>query len=322
MTGRLAASMMLVWASGSAGADLPVTLPPQAEATGQIDDSPGRYGVASEIWTGAEVPFAEINGTRRRMAFRMPDHPGALADLIAAVSDTLDAAGFEILLSCTDRTCGGFDFRQRLDVLPLPEMYVDLGSFRYVSGRQVLDDGTENLIALLGSASGDVLFLQIDFLEPLPVAPQEPAMPAVSEVATDPAPDTVFPESDTSDLADVFAETGEFVLEDLTFPSGARALSAGNFASLAVLATYLTQTPDARIALVGHTDSTGSLAGNVAVSRARARSVADRLVQEHGVARDRLIVEGVGYLAPRADNRTEAGRARNRRVVAVLVPSS
>ena len=70
---------------------------------------------------------------------------------------------------------------------------------------------------------------------------------------------------------------------------------------------------------MGHSDAVGSLEANIALSRARARSVAGRLVDTHGVARGQLRAEGAGYLAPRASNATEDGRALNRRVEVVVL---
>jgi OOP family OmpA-OmpF porin len=72
------------------------------------------------------------------------------------------------------------------------------------------------------------------------------------------------------------------------------------------------------VALVGHTDALGSLAGNTDLSRARAVSVRERLIAEYAVPAAQLTAEGVGYLAPRATNQTEDGRARNRRVEAIV----
>jgi OOP family OmpA-OmpF porin len=76
-----------------------------------------------------------------------------------------------------------------------------------------------------------------------------------------------------------------------------------------------------RVALVGHTDATGSLDANIALSRKRAASVKDRLVRAYGIAVSRLDAEGMGYLAPIASNLTQAGRDANRRVEAVLLPN-
>ncbi|MDH5305387.1 MAG: OmpA family protein, partial [Gammaproteobacteria bacterium] len=68
-----------------------------------------------------------------------------------------------------------------------------------------------------------------------------------------------------------------------------------------------------RIAVIGHSDATGSADGNLQISRARAAAVAAAL-QLRGVARDRLIVEGRGATQPIASNDTVAGRERNRRI--------
>ncbi|MFC6587568.1 OmpA family protein [Sulfitobacter pacificus] len=55
------------------------------------------------------------------------------------------------------------------------------------------------------------------------------------------------------------------------------------------------------------------------MSRARARSVRQRLIDGYGVSAARLDAEGMGYLAPVASNIDEAGREQNRRVEVVLL---
>ena len=70
--------------------------------------------------------------------------------------------------------------------------------------------------------------------------------------------------------------------------------------------------------LVGHTDMTGALDANIALSRRRAEAVRERLLRDHGLNRDRIDAQGAGWLAPRASNATKAGRAANRRVEVVV----
>ena len=77
--------------------------------------------------------------------------------------------------------------------------------------------------------------------------------------------------------------------------------------------------PDMRIALVGHTDTVGSLDGNIALSVSRARSVRQRLIDAYGIAPERLQSQGMGFLAPYTSNTTEEGREANRRVEAVVL---
>lgn len=71
--------------------------------------------------------------------------------------------------------------------------------------------------------------------------------------------------------------------------------------------------PNARLTIVGHTDSTGSEATNNPLSLERARSVRDYL-SARGVQPANIDVSGRGEREPIADNSSEAGRARNRRV--------
>ena len=82
---------------------------------------------------------------------------------------------------------------------------------------------------------------------------------------------------------------------------------------LTSFATSLRDDPVSSLSFVGHTDSTGSDSTNDPLSVARARSVRDFLV-DRGVGSNRISVAGRGEREPVADNGTDAGRARNRRV--------
>ena len=84
------------------------------------------------------------------------------------------------------------------------------------------------------------------------------------------------------------------------------------------MAAWLKAHPDLRVTLVGHTDATGTLAGNVALSRQRAAAVRDWLIRHFGTDAAQLDAQGAGYLAPRASNQTAEGRQKNRRVEVML----
>jgi outer membrane protein OmpA-like peptidoglycan-associated protein len=68
-----------------------------------------------------------------------------------------------------------------------------------------------------------------------------------------------------------------------------------------------------KVAVDGHTDSTGSTTANQTLSEARAKAVVDYLVA-HGVAQSRITSTGFGGAKPVASNATEEGRAKNRRI--------
>ena len=100
---------------------------------------------------------------------------------------------------------------------------------------------------------------------------------------------------------------------DISFDTGSYALKPQLRAVLDPFANSLREDPAARIAIVGHTDNTGSDAVNIPLSVERAQSVRDYLVAR-GVSASRVETSGRGTREPMADNSTDSGRAKNRRV--------
>jgi OOP family OmpA-OmpF porin len=107
---------------------------------------------------------------------------------------------------------------------------------------------------------------------------------------------------------------GSITLEGVTFEYKSAQLSADSRTILGGIGDNLKKYPRLRIELQGHTDSAGGDAYNLALSQRRAESVRDYLI-ERGVVADRLTARGYGEAQPIESNDTEAGRARNRRVV-------
>ncbi len=83
--------------------------------------------------------------------------------------------------------------------------------------------------------------------------------------------------------------------------------------------TVFAGNPTVKIEVQGHTDSIGSEAYNLKLSNARANSVKDYLVTNHRISPDRLMARGYGESRSIDSNKTEAGRARNRRVEFVVM---
>jgi outer membrane protein OmpA-like peptidoglycan-associated protein len=100
---------------------------------------------------------------------------------------------------------------------------------------------------------------------------------------------------------------------DISFDTGSAAIKPQLRSVLDPFANSLRDDPSARLMIVGHTDNTGSDAVNNPLSVERAHSVRDYLVTR-GVAASRVETAGRGEREPIADNATEAGRAKNRRV--------
>ena len=77
--------------------------------------------------------------------------------------------------------------------------------------------------------------------------------------------------------------------------------------------TVMKDKPSMKVSVEGHTDSIGSDAYNLKLSERRAQAVRDYMVSQ-GIDAARIRVKGWGKTKPIASNKTEAGRAENRRV--------
>jgi outer membrane protein OmpA-like peptidoglycan-associated protein len=100
---------------------------------------------------------------------------------------------------------------------------------------------------------------------------------------------------------------------DISFDTNSYAIKPQLRGVLDPFANSLRDDPNTRLAVIGHTDSTGSDAINNPLSVERAQSVRDYLAAR-GVAAQRIETAGRGSREPVADNATDAGRAKNRRV--------
>ncbi|MBE0454951.1 OmpA family protein [Roseovarius autotrophicus] len=301
MRGRLAVLLFAVVATGALAQDLP--LADGAERTAEVIREADTIHLPSGPFAGGAVPRLRLDGRITSRAWRIPERGQGTLARLAPLREALEKTGWEVVFDCAAEGCGGFDFRFATPVLPAPAMFVNLFDYRYLLARR-----SEEHAMLFVSRAGERAYVQLTHVGPAGTG----APPAVSE----PEPGSA-PEAD--DLAARLRAHGHVMLAGLDFASGAAALGPGPHADLAALARFLAETPDARIALVGHTDSVGGLEPNIALSQARAEAVRARLIQDHGTDAARIEARGVGYLAPIASNATPEGREANRRVEVVLL---
>ena len=110
-------------------------------------------------------------------------------------------------------------------------------------------------------------------------------------------------------------KTGEkFEVENIYFEFNKYDLKPNSFPELNELVEHLKNNPGKMVEIAGHTDSIGSEKYNMELSQKRAQSVVDYLIDK-GINADRIVAKGYGETRAVADNTTEEGRARNRRVV-------
>lgn len=254
-------------------------------------------------WARDQLPAITLEGPVSETAWRIPLNTSTPLELLAPLRAELETQGYKTLYECAAERCGGFDFRYGAPLLPEPEMHVDLAEFQYYLG---IKGGDYAMV--LTSRSLESGFVQVTQMLG---AARRSAAADLPEESEAPAPET---------LAAKLARDGHAPLDDLALTSGSAALEPRDYASLKDLAAYLKTTPDAQIVLVGHTDTSGALAANIALSKARAEAVRAALIAL-GAQGARIGAEGAGWLSPRASNATPEGQAKNRRVEAILTPT-
>jgi OmpA-OmpF porin, OOP family len=116
------------------------------------------------------------------------------------------------------------------------------------------------------------------------------------------------------DLAEALKTKGSIALHGILFETGSATIKPESANALAVIADVMKSDPALKLEIQGHTDNVGAPAANLKLSQERAASVRAYLVASAGVAPARLTTAGLGDTKPIGDNKTEEGRAQNRRV--------
>jgi len=301
---------LLLLATAAQADPLALTLPGAAAVSAHRTNPATSYDMLVGPWRGDAVATKSLEGSRSDTAWRLRANQQTTLQILAPLREQIETAGYTVLYQCETDACGGFDFRYALDLIPEPEMHVDLGDFRYLTARN-----GDDWLALTVSRSSESGFVSLTAMTAQDATPAVPQNALASPQPAAPAPQP------QGGLAAVLENAGAAPLDDLVFESGSAKLGEGEYASLAALADYLATRPEARVALVGHTDNAGSLAANVALSKDRATAVRKYLIEKLGVTAAQLTAEGAGWLSPRTTNLTPEGREKNRRVEAVMAPT-
>lgn len=265
-------------------ADYPILTAPLAEYGG-IEDNPGAV--------------LEFEGELTRLTYRAPAKRSVL-EVFRNYEQALAEAGFETVFTCEKKECGASDFGDFAERDRSMTIWGDGSSHRYLSARLPRDEGdvyaslyvTEN--ASGGPSKGRAM-IQLDVVE---IEPMEERMVVVK----------------SSDMERALATEGRIALYGILFDFDKDTMRPDSKPQLDEIGKLLSENPEIEVLVVGHTDGRGALDYNLDLSERRARSVVEALVRDYGTERGRLTPVGVGMAAPVATNRTEEGRAKNRRV--------
>ena len=265
----------------------------------------GRGGVDGN--PGSVLP---LEGKLTRISYRAPADRSVL-EVFRNYENALEAAGFETIFTCERDACGGRNFNHAIAVADLYSLFGEYqAEQRYLAGKLSRSEGDAYaaVYAVMNKSGGgpnrNRVMVQLDVIE---LEPMEEKMVVL----------------DAGTLHTEIAREGRIAVYGILFDFDAAAIRPESEAQINEIATLLKETPGLEVLIVGHTDAKGTLDYNRDLSLRRAQAVIDALASdEHGINRDRLIPVGVGMAAPVATNRTEEGRASNRRVEIVeRVPS-
>ena len=110
------------------------------------------------------------------------------------------------------------------------------------------------------------------------------------------------------------SSSGHAVLSGVYFDSGKSTIKPESGEALKNIANYLKSHPDKKYFIVGHTDNTGDFQANMTLSENRAKATSNELTTNYGIDSNQIQTYGVASLAPVTSNRTDEGKARNRRI--------
>lgn len=240
---------------------------------------------------GKPTDQRHLEGHITRIAYRTGAGPSIL-EVSRNFENQLKSAGFDTLLKCDTKECGGLDFARALDRLPIPQMSVDGFNFRYYAGHKK-KNGQDIYATVVTSKNNGHIYTQ------LTVA----VVGAMKNKMVDAAA-----------MAKGLGEKGHIALYGIYFDTDKAVIKPASKPTLEQIAKLLQSKPKLSFYIVGHTDNQGTYAYNMTLSRKRAAAVAAVLIKSYHIARGRLQTAGVGFLAPVASNATAAGRALNRRV--------
>lgn len=119
-------------------------------------------------------------------------------------------------------------------------------------------------------------------------------------------------EIQASEMFSEISKSGHVALY-INFDTGKSTIKPESEGVVSELIKMLKSNPSLKISVEGHTDNTGNAAANKTLSESRAKAVVDKLVAG-GIDKSRLTSQGWGQEKPVADNKTEEGKAKNRRV--------
>ena len=261
-----------------------------------------------------------VNGTRLETVGMMPNqaillkvekYAKELGDKMVLPLDTVMAVGRDI--HQTDWLEGLITVLPELSALDQPKIHAADGviSVGGVANTEVKRSAIIDMIKAVASDMkvNNLISLQSEIINPQPATTRSVASEVDLALLAE-----IYPDVNQEEMAACEQQMDERMLgHKVEFEFGSSDLSSNSFSLLNSVLGAIKSCPAVIIEISGHTDDVGDDASNQLLSEKRAQSVADYFTQA-GVAKEKIHPIGFGSTLPVGDNRTETGRAANRRI--------
>jgi len=248
-----------------------------------------------------EEATLRLEGKYTQIAYRAPAQRSAL-EVFRNYEQALKEAGFQTVYSCDRNACGGRDFSLAIGSGSLYSFFGDQhADQRFIAAKLPRAEGDAYVslyVVQHRAGGGPNKDRALALLEVTEVKPMEQRMKVVEASAME---------------RDIVA-TGRVAVHGILFDFDKDTMRPDSKPQLDEIAKLLKAQSGLKVLLVGHTDAKGAIDYNRDLSERRARSIVEALARDHGITRERMMPVGAGMAAPMATNRTEEGRALNRRV--------
>lgn len=245
-----------------------------------------RYPLALGVANGRPANIQQIDGTVTRIAYVNPQGRSAF-EIYKNYEDALKKSGFETLWTCAARECGQTMHWNALNGLTGSGA---VGDIRYLTVRGKVNNRPVTIALAAGGTHTRVHVIEGKEM------------------------DSGLVVASAAEMAEGIERDGHIAVHAIYFDTGKATLKSESAPALEQIAELMRSKASLRLILVGHTDNTGGLEMNMKLSSERAASVSAALSGTYKIDPGRLRAHGVGPLAPVASNRTEEGKAKNRRV--------
>jgi outer membrane protein OmpA-like peptidoglycan-associated protein len=238
--------------------------------------------------------FTRLEGKVSHRLYRAPKDRSVL-EVFRNYEGALQKAGFTAVFACQQKDCGQW-FNGAMNPSARYNGLIYGGQQRYLAAKLARPEG-DVYVSLYATSfePENRTFVQLDVIE---LKGMEQKMVVV----------------EATEMEKTIARDGRIAIYGILFDFDKADIKPESKEQIDQLGALLKKSPNLQVIIVGHTDGKGAFDYNLSLSQRRAQAVVSALNSGHGIKSSRLTAAGAGMIAPVASNRTDEGRAKNRRV--------